>query len=199
MRIIGITGGVGSGKSRILSFLETTYNAVICKADEVAWSLQEQGQVVYQNIVSHFGTDILKEDGSINRTALGAIVFADAKELQILNQITHPAVKAAIQQQIQAEEKKGTELFVLEAALLLEDDYDEICDELWYIYTNEQIRRQRLKESRQYSDTKIDDMFASQPSETMYRAGCQKVLDNSGTFEETCAQIKEAIAAGRKS
>lgn len=193
MKIIGITGGVGSGKSRILDFLEERYGAVICQADQVAWKLQEPGQKCYQDIVEHFGTDVLNEDTTINRKALGQIVFGNEAKLLVLNAITHPAVKKEIRNCIAQEKENGTSLFVLEAALLIEEHYDEICDELWYIYTDEQIRRQRLKESRQYSDEKITAIMASQLSEETFRKGCQRVIDNSGTFDETCAQINDLI------
>lgn len=193
MKIVGITGGVGSGKSRVLSFIEEAYKAVICQADHVAWKLQEPGEKSYCEIVAHFGLEILNDDKTINRKKLGQIVFGDEKELLILNQITHPAVKEYIKEQIECEKEKGTTLFVLEAALLLEDHYDEICDELWYIYTCEEIRRKRLKESRQYSDEKINAIMASQLSEEYFREHCQIVIDNSGNFEDTCIQIKKAM------
>lgn len=193
MKIIGITGGVGSGKSRVLSFLEEKYQAVICQADHVAWKLQEPGEKSYCRIVEHFGTEILNEDKTINREKLGQIVFGNESQLQILNQITHPAVKEYIKEQICLEKERGTECFVLEAALLLEDHYDEICDELWYIYTSEAIRRKRLKESRGYSDEKIDAIIALQLSEVYFREHCKIVIDNSGDFEDTCIQIEKAM------
>lgn len=198
MKIIGITGGVGSGKSRILSFLETQYGAVICQADHVAWKLQEPGEESYRKIVECFGSDILNEDKTINRGKLGKIVFSDGEKLQVLNQITHPAVKAYIKEQIQLEKEQGTALFVIEAALLLEDHYDEICDELWYIFACEKARRLRLKESRNYSDDKIDAMMASQLSEAYFREHCQITIDNSGDFEDTCNQIKKVMGMQEK-
>lgn len=198
MKIIGITGGVGSGKSRVLSFMKDEYQAVICEADRVAWELQEPGKPSYLQIVSHFGVEILNEDKTINRKALGAVVFSNQSEMAVLNEITHPAVKTYIREWIAKEENNGTALFVLEAALLLEDHYDEICDELWYIYTDEQTRRIRLKESRHYTDEKIDMMIASQAEEAVFRKECGKIIDNSGTFENTCVQIKEAINVGEK-
>lgn len=193
MKVIGITGGVGSGKSRVLSFMEERFQAVICQADHVAWELQEPGQVCYKEIVVHFGTSILNEDMTLNRKALGQIVFHDANELGKLNQIMHPAVKKEIKNRIQQEKEKGTKLFVLEAALLIEEDYGEICDELWYIYSSEPIRRQRLKESRAYSDEKMDAIMATQLPEEVFRKECRRVIDNSGTFEDTCAQLEEAV------
>lgn len=194
MKIIGITGGVGSGKSRVLSYIEETFSAVICQADHVAWELQMPGQRCYQEIIKHFGNGILNEDKTINRKALGQVVFHDEKELLILNEITHPAVKREIQDRIKREQEAGTAaFFVLEAALLIEEHYDEICNELWYIYTDEPIRRQRLKESRQYTDEKIDAIMASQLSEEVFRRQCDRVILNSGDFAETQNQIAEAM------
>lgn len=193
MKIIGITGGVGSGKSRVLSFMEEEYKAIICQADHVAWKLQEPGEKCYHEIVTYFGIEILNDDKTINRKKLGQIVFGDDTKLQVLNQIMHPAVKEYIKEQIQSEVRKGTTLFVLEAALLLEEHYDEICDEVWYIYTREEIRRVRLKESRQYSDEKINAIIASQLSEEYFQKHCQIVIDNSRNFEDTCNQIEKAM------
>ncbi len=193
MKIIGITGGVGSGKSRVLSYMEEAYNAVVCQADHVAWELQEPEQKCYAQIVKHFGKDILNDDGTINRKKLGQIVFNDNEQLLVLNGIMHPAVKETIVQIIQSEQEKGTDYFVLEAALLLEDGYSQICDELWYIYTDEDTRRLRLKESREYSDEKINAIMASQLSEEVFRKECQIVIDNSGDFEDTCYQIDKSM------
>ena len=193
MKIIGITGGVGSGKSRVLSYIEETFPCVICQADHVAWELQRPGEEGYLKIVEHFGNEILNEDQTINRPRLGQIVFSDEKELLKLNEIMHPAVKESIKNRIAKETEQGTELFVLEAALLIEERYEEICDELWYIYTREAVRRDRLKESRGYTDEKIDSMMATQLSEEVFRAHCKVVIDNSDDFAYTCVQIQEAI------
>lgn len=193
MKIIGITGGVGSGKSRVLSYMETKYNAVICQADHVAWKLQEQGQKCYTQIVSCFGESILNEDGTINRGKLGRIVFADTEKLFILNQIMHPAVKEYIVEWIQRERKNQTTYFIIEAALLLEENYNQICDEMWYIYCDENIRRDRLKSSRGYTDEKIDAIMSSQLSEDIFRKECHVLIDNSADFEDTCYQIEKAM------
>ena len=193
MKTIGITGGVGSGKSRVLSFLETEYDAYICQADHVAWELQRPGEKCYDAIVEKFGKDILCADGTIDRPKLGNLVFGNQAKLKQLNQIMHPAVKQRVRKQMKSQYENGTDLFVLEAALLLEEHYDVICDELWYIYSDEQIRRQRLRKFRQYTDEKIDAIMASQSSDEVFRRECQIVIDNGGTFEETCAQIKKIL------
>lgn len=93
------------------------------------------------------------------------------------------------------EEEKvaGTQIFVIEAALLIEDHYEEICDELWYIHTPDKIRRKRLKESRGYSDARIDGIMKNQKSEEQFRKACDVVIENGEDFKETCIQIKEAL------
>ena len=126
MKVIGITGGVGSGKSQVLAYLKEKHHAVICQADQVAWDLQKPGQKCYREIVEHFGHGILNEDKTINRKVLGRRVFADHAELCVLNAIMHPAVKEEIQCRVLKEREKGTKLFFLEAALLIEEHYDEI-------------------------------------------------------------------------
>ncbi len=196
MKIIGITGGVGSGKSRVLSYLETTYGASICQADHVAWELQKPGTECYREIVTCFGSGILSSDppgAPIDRAKLGQIVFADAERLAKLNAIMHPAVKQEMKRRIRQEAERGAKLFVLEAALLIEDDYGAICDELWYIYASESVRRQRLKESRKYSDAKIDDIMAAQLPEEVFRKECDRVVDNSGEFDYTICQIRKIL------
>ena len=193
MKIIGLTGGVGSGKSRVLSYMGERWNAVICQADHVAWELQKPGQECYEQIVEHFGRTILNEDLTINRNALGQIVFHNPDELFVLNQIMHPAVKESILRQIQLEIDQRSSCFVLEAALLLEEGYKQICDELWYIYTEETIRRQRLKESRKYSDEKIDAIMSTQLPDELFREQCKIVIDNSGNFDDTYYQIDQEM------
>ena len=85
-------------------------------------------------------------------------------------------------------------MLVLEAALLIEEGYGEICDELWYIYASEEVRRRRLKSSRGYSDEKIDSIFASQLKEAEYRMHCKEVIDNDGDIENTIASINKALS-----
>ena len=103
-------------------------------------------------------------------------------------------MKQYVKEQYALEKEKGVLSFlVLEAALLIEEHYDEICDELWYIYTSEENRRVRLKESRGYSDTKIDGILKSQLTEDNYRSACAVVIDNNGPIEGTYAQIEKAL------
>ena len=113
MKIIGITGGVGSGKSEVLKFLEKNYQATVCEADKMAHKLQMPGERCYERIVEHFGAEVLDDEKEIDRKKLGAIVFADAEELQFLNQMIHPEVKRDFLERIQSERMKGTTLLIL--------------------------------------------------------------------------------------
>lgn len=193
MKIIGVTGGVGAGKSAILSYLEEQYQAKVVLADQVANDVKEPGAVCYQPIVELLGKSILLEDGSINRKAMGQMIFSDEKLLGRVNGIIHPAVKSYIKDLIAEHKSIGTEVFVIEAALLLEDNYDAICDEVWYIYTSEEVRRQRLKASRGYSDEYTTDIMKKQLSDEVFRSRCDFVIDNSGELKDTKEQIDKRL------
>ena len=155
--------------------------------------VQKKGTDCFNAIVEHFGEDILNEKGELDRPKLADIVFSDEKELDALNNIVHPAVKENIRRKIRQEIKQGTELFVLEAALLLEEHYDEICDEVWYIYANEEVRKKRLKLSRGYSEEKIEDMFRAQKSRDEFLEHSDRAVDNSRSFDDTREQLDDML------
>ena len=106
MKIIGITGGVGAGKTQILEYLSDKYGASVCQTDKVAKKLQKKGGICYDPIVEHFGTEILDEKGELDRKKLSDIVFGDPKELSVLNEIVHPAVKEEVNKNIIIERVK---------------------------------------------------------------------------------------------
>ena len=127
--ILGITGGIGCGKSAVLSILKEQYQFHVFEADAIAHELMQPGQSIYQAVVSEFGTEILQENGEIDRQKFGAIVFQSQEKLERLDVLTHPAVIAEIKQRIEkirAEEPDGR--FVIEAALLIESGCYKICD-----------------------------------------------------------------------
>ena len=193
MKVIGITGGVGSGKTQVLEYLNEKYGATICLTDEVARKLQRKGGEVFAAIVEHFGEDILDEKGELDRQKLAAIVFTDSEELAVLNGLVHPAVKDEVKREIRKEERKNTNLFLLESALLIEDDYEEICDEVWYVHVDADIRKKRLMYGRGYSEKRVDNIIASQMKKKEYLMNCDRVIDNSGVFEETIIQLDQII------
>ena len=193
MKVFGITGGVGAGKSEVLTYLGQNYDATVIQADEAGYLVMLPGGECYGEIVKLFGRQITTETGELDRKRIAEIVFQDEEKLKALNAIVHPAVKRYIKKAIAAAEKAGTEYVFVEAALLIEEKYDEICDELWYIYTDEAVRRERLKSSRHYTDEKITRMIASQPVEEVFRKACTVVIDNSGDFEATKRQIGDRL------
>ena len=189
MKIIGVTGGVGAGKSTVLNYLEKRYGAKLILADLVGHEVMEPGHEAYEQVVKAFGQEIVSEDKTIDRKTLGAIVFADEKKRMILNRIIHPAVRQEILRRLEAADLLHLSYAVVEAALFLEENYDAFCDETWYIYTDEKIRRQRLKESRGYSDERIDQIFRSQKTHEEFQKRCLFMIDNNGSEEETFRQI----------
>ena len=195
MKFIGIRGGVVAGKSEILSYLGKKTGVRVMLADEIAHELMEAGTDCYKCLRQTFNDeDIWNSDGSFNREKLAKVIFSNKLKRDIMNSIVHPAVKEYVIRQQEYEKERGElSLLVLEAALLIEEHYDKICDELWYIYTSEENRRDRLKASRGYSDEKIDNIFKSQLSEEEYRKYCAVVIDNNGSVEAAFEQIDKAL------
>lgn len=191
MKVIGVTGGVGSGKSVVLSILEKDCHAETILADLVAHDLMQPGGKSYEDIVEAFGDGILNDDGTIDRVKLGNIVFHDAEKLQKLNAITHPNVKEEIKNRIQKIREQGTaSMILLEAALLIESGYEDVYDELWYIYVDRETRYRRLQEGRGYTREKTDSIMQKQLTEEQFRKYADVVIDNSYSIEETKQQIR---------
>lgn len=194
MKVIGITGGVGAGKSEILSYIKENYHCQVILADKVAHQVEEPGQRCYDKLVALLGREILQENGRIDKAKMAEKIFAGQEVLAKVNEIVHPAVKEFIVQEIADRRKEGKlDFLFVEAALLIEDGYEEIVDELWYIYAKEEVRRERLKSSRAYSDEKIDKILRKQLSEEVFRQHCRVVIDNSGRLEDACKQIDEKL------
>lgn len=190
MKVIGITGGVGCGKSAILNELKKNYSCFVLLADEAAKELEKRGNVCFLPLVELLGKNILGEDGEINSGRMSAVIFDNPSLLDKVNDIVHPAVKDYILSTISQKASTGLyDYFFLEAALLIECGYNEVVDEMWYIFTDEKIRRERLKKTRGYSDEKIDSIMRSQLSEEEFRAGSDFTVDNSGDIDKTMSQI----------
>ena len=193
MKVIGITGGVGAGKSQVLEYLQDKYGATIIKTDDLGKKVQKKGTECFQAIVEHFGEDILNEKGELDRPKLADIVFSDEKELDMLNAIVHPAVKEEILRKLKGEERKSTNLVLIESAILNKVDYQSFCDEVWYIHTDEEIRIQRLMKNRGYTREKSLGIIGNQASEDYFRAHTDFVVENNGNVEKTWKQIDEGV------
>ena len=185
MKVIGITGGVGSGKTALLEYIRIHYNCEIILADEAAHHVEEPGQECYAELVELLTPAILNEDGTINKKRMSEEIFADASLLETVNGIIHPAVRQYILSEIELQRSlQQIDFLFIEAALLIECGYLDIVDE---------IRRKRLKEARNYSDEKIDAIMQSQLSEEEYRKACHFVIDNSGELKDSFEQIDRKV------
>jgi len=189
-KIIGITGGVGAGKSEVLKYIRDNYDCVIVTADDMGNEVKEPGGECYDRIVSLLGDDILTQDGHIDRKKMAAKMYSDTELVDKVNSIIHPAVIDRIRRLGNEARSKGEiPYFFIEAALLIECGFNDYVDEMWYIYADMSVRRMRLKNSRGYDDARIDGIMENQLSDAEYRAGSDVVIDNSGVFEDTAKQI----------
>ena len=196
MLFIGITGGVGAGKSEILKYIREHYNCEIYLADEVAHRVKEPGTECYDRLVKLLGADVLAADGQIDKNKMAGKIFVNPHLLNQVNEIIHPAVKEYLLARLRdAREKKSVDLFFVEAALLIEAGYKPLVDEMWYIYATEDVRRKRLKEARGYSDEKIAGIIQNQLSEEHFRKECDFVIDNSGELTDSYRQIDKKLEA----
>lgn len=189
MKIIYITGGVGSGKSEVMRVLQEDFNAEIMKADDIAHDLMEPGTECLKKLTEKYGTGFLDENGAIDRPAFARLIFSDEAILNGVNEIVHPMVWYEIIDRIHKSDKK---LAVVEAAI--PDKYGIVpFDETWYVYTSEENRIKRLMASRGYSEEKCRDIIKNQVSEDYYRGLANRVIDNNGTVEDICRQLKTII------
>lgn len=190
MKVIGITGGVGSGKSTISKILEDKYHAFLINTDQVAHMLMQKDMISYRLIVDHFGKSILNQDGEIDRGLLGRIVYHNAEKLKLLNSYTHPYVMEHVRKLIQGKIEENLDLLCVETALPAEAGLKDFCDQIWYIYAPEDVRKSRLKSDRNYTDQKIDHIFMSQMKDEEYRNVCTYTLNNNGSIDEILHQIE---------
>lgn len=196
MRFIGITGGVGAGKTEILKYIGQHYKCEIYLADDIGHKVKEPGTDGYRALLDLLGREILDDDGQINKASMAAKIFGDPALLEQVNAIIHPAVKKYLAERLaEAGERKDVELFFVEAALLIENGFGEVVDEMWYIYAREEVRRKRLSQNRGYTREKIEKIMSSQLSEEEFRKNCDFVIDNSESLENSYRQIRQKLEA----
>lgn len=194
MLVIGITGGVGAGKSSVLDYIEEKCKCRIVLADDVGNKVKLPGEICYNRLVELLGRDILDKEGYIDKLKMAKAIFSDEELLVKVNAIIHPAVEEYILSEINKEKEAGNvDIFFVEAALLIECGYGSHVDEMWYVYASEEVRRLRLKSGRSYSDEKISAIMQGQLAEEEFRNNCAVVIDNSGDFDDTKKQIDKLL------
>ncbi len=193
MIIIGITGGIGSGKSCVCNYLEKEHEACVLMADDIGHEVMAPEGCAYHALVELLGTEYVREDGTFDRKKIGDRAFKEPELLQKMNAIIHPAVHRTILERLADAEEEGKDIGVIEAALLIEADYRDVCTEYWYVHTDAGIRRKRLLLSRDLTSEKIDDIMSRQLAEEEFRKECDFELENGDDFEETRKQIDDRI------
>lgn len=193
---IGITGGIGAGKTEILSYIGKHYKCEIYLADQVAHEVKKPGTECFRALIDLLGREILASDGQIDKGRMAEKIFGDSSLLEKVNGIIHPAVKVYLLEHLEKAREAGeVELFFVEAALLIECGYRKLVDEMWYIYADENVRRNRLKQARGYSGKKIESIMSKQLSEQKFRENCDFIIDNSGTLADSYRQIDRKLEA----
>lgn len=185
---LGLTGGIGSGKSTVSERLEG-HGAVIVDADRIVRELQEPGQPVFDAMVDEFGDEIVAPDGTLDRAAVAAIVFDDADALAKLNEIVHPAVGAEMMRRLQ-ELTETDQVVILDIPLLVESGRDDLAA-LIVVDVDPEIALQRLVEHRGFSEEDARARMSRQASREERVARADVVIDNSGDVEALHVQVDD--------
>jgi len=190
MKVIGLTGGIGSGKSTVSQFL-AELGAVILDADEVGHKAFKPNTEIWREVVAAFGRQILTPSGDIDRKKLGKIVFGNPEFLSQLNQIMHPRMYDIVKAQIEGYRQQRVDVVVLEAPLLLEAGWTSLVDEVWVTVASEPTVLKRLEEraglSKQESLARIHSQLS--PEERIKHADV--VINNDGSLDELKMKVKE--------
>ncbi|MFI3174726.1 MAG: dephospho-CoA kinase [Bacillota bacterium] len=181
MKIIGITGGTGSGKGYVSNHLKTL-GAYHLDADAVGHEIIKKGQLAYDEIVDYFGKEILGDDGEIMRKSLGRIVFSDAEKLKVLNQCTHKYIQKYIEEEIEKVGNSSVDCpaFLIDAPLLLEGGLVDVCDAIFVVFAPEYLRVQRIIERDSITEELAKQRITSQKSWSEYEALATHVIKNEG-------------------
>ncbi|HHY26554.1 MAG TPA: dephospho-CoA kinase [Desulfitobacterium dehalogenans] len=191
MWVIGLTGGIGSGKSTVSRWL-SQQGIPIIDADRTVHELYHEPETIAA-ITAAFGHDILMDTGKIDRKALGRIVFADDQARKLLEKILHPRVRVAMVKEQEALERAGERLCVWDVPLLFEAGYGSQMDELWVVWVPGYIQKQRVMERDALSGEEVELRIQAQYSLGKKRKKADVVIDNSGTWDETVVQLRKEM------
>lgn len=194
MRVIGLTGGIASGKSTVSGLLKKEYGAVILDADEAARAIAEPEAPLWRAYVERYGKErVLRPDGTLDREAVAEIVFHDAEEKAWMDKTAHPLIQRALTEQMEACRTAGEKAVVLDVPLLYEVGWEKLAGEVWVVYVDEATQLQRLMKRNALSEDEARARIASQMSMKEKKRRADVVIDNGGTREETAAQVRAAF------
>jgi dephospho-CoA kinase len=190
MRIIGLTGVIGSGKSTVSEIL-SEFGAVVINADKLGHEVFKVGTDGWRDIITAFGTDILKLDGEVDREKLGQLVFGDAASLARLNQLMHPQIKEMVKTQIETCRQKGEAVVVIEAPLLLEANWADLVNEIWVTVAPQSVILRRIKQRSGLAEDKVLTRIRSQMSSDERLKNADVVIDTDCEYDELKAKVGE--------
>ena len=190
MKIVGLTGGISSGKSTVSSYLKQLKIPVI-DADEVARKVVEPNSQGAREIRKTFGSDVFEEDGSLNRQKLGALIFSNAENRQKLDDLLQPLIKIMILDEIEEYRQKGETMIVLDLPLLFEKHYEKLCEEIIVVYVPRELQLERLMKRNQYTKQEALSRIDSQLSIEEKRKRATVLFDNQGTIQQLYQQVEQ--------
>ena len=190
---IGVTGGIGSGKSTVLQILHERYGFAVFRTDEIAKELMQPGQKCLGRLRDAFGTRILNSDGTLNKKCYGDLIYGNRELLKLSDSIVHPAVWEAVGMQLSECRKNGVRA-VIETALPNRQFY-EFCGCVWYVHAEKEVQIERLMCSRGLDRVRCEEIIASQQDEENYREQADAVIENSGTLSETERRVADLLQA----
>ena len=190
MKIVGLTGGISSGKSTVSSYLKQLKIPVI-DADEVARKVVEPNSQGAREIRKTFGSDVFEEDGSLNRQKLGSLIFSNAENRQKLDDLLQPLIKIMILDEIEEYRQKGENMIVLDLPLLFEKQYEELCEDIIVVYISKELQLERLMKRNQYTKQEALSRIDSQLSIEEKRKRATVLLDNQGTIQQLYHQVEQ--------
>ncbi len=188
--VIGITGGIASGKSTVSSMLKEL-GAFIIDVDDIGRKVVEKGEKAYNEIVCYFGNDILLPKGDINRKKLGNIVFSSYEKLELLNSITHPEIIRRVMEEVNALAKDGAKIIVIDAAILFEMGLDIYCDSIWLVHVGKETQIKRLMGRDKFTYEEAIHRISSQRSHEERMKYIDVIIDNSQAPEVIKSRISD--------
>jgi dephospho-CoA kinase len=192
MKVIGLTGGIGSGKSTIAEYL-TELGAKVVDADKVANEVYNPGTEGWRDVVNTFGEEVLTPAGEVDRKKLGEIVFNNPGAMSQLNQMIHPRAYELVKSRLDEYRKQGVEIVVLEVILLFEAGWDHLADVKWVTVASEDTVVKRLMQERGLSEEEILARIRSQtPTEERVKLA-DELIYNDGSIEEMKKKVNELL------
>jgi dephospho-CoA kinase len=191
MYIIGLTGGIASGKSTVSAML-TELGAYIIDTDKIAHAAVMPGQPALLAIVAHFGNGIMLPDGNMNRKILGDIIFQDSEERSRLEKIIHPYIEMQVDKSIKEAEQLGYQIVVIDVPLLFEAGWQCMVDEIWVVYVDQKVQISRLISRNQLTAKEAIDRINAQLDIAEKAKRAHIVIDNTLDLENTKQQVTSA-------